>query len=140
MWQAIFLLASVYTWSSGNSYKHHAIKQILIIRDGLKKFSVDGRGDNQFYSCTGESILTWDVTDERNVIVFTYTFTSFDLVGLNYTQRVSTSSVVEAELTYRNSTHVSSTLKVSEVRTLFGYHVSCAGERKEITTVTNTSK
>jgi len=88
--------------------------------------------DNKMYSCTAEGILIWEIENEAETSVFTQSFSVHDSIGTNYTVRVSSSSVAEAVVTYKNSTHVSSTLKVSEVHSLLGHYVACAGERIEI--------
>ena len=96
--------------------------------------------DNAFYSCTAEGILIWDITDEMKNPVLTQSISMREPVGAHYTQVISgTTSIVEFELTSKNSTHVSASLEVYGIQPLIGYHVMCANE-KIIISRTNISK
>jgi len=88
--------------------------------------------DNKVYSCTVEDILICKIANDVDTSVFTQTFSAYNSIVANFTRRVTPLSVAQAEIIYRNSTHVSSTLRVSGVHSLLGYYVACAGERIEI--------
>jgi len=92
------------------------------------------RCDSKIYSCTAEGILILEIENDIEASGLTQAFSVHDPIGANYTRRVSPSSLAEAVITYTNSSHVRSTLKVSGINTLLGYHVACAGERIEIFT------
>ena len=73
--------------------------------------------------------MAWDIVDGMEISVGTQSFSIHDLIGLNYTQTIPPSSLMEVELTFKNITHVISTLKIYGIQTLQGYHVICGGDR-----------
>ena len=73
--------------------------------------------------------MTWDIVDEMEIIVAIDSFSIHDLIGSTYTQTLPPSSLLEAELTFKNITHVISTLKIYGIQALKGYHVLCGGDR-----------
>ena len=86
--------------------------------------------DKAFYCCTAEGILIWDVINELEIAVLTLSFSINEPIGANHTQMISpTTSIVEFELTSKNSTHVSASLEVYGIQPLIGYHVMCANEK-----------
>jgi len=90
--------------------------------------------DTKIYSCTAEDVLIWEIKNEVDTGVFIQSFSAHDSIGVNYTRRVTLSSIAEAELTYKNFSQLRGILKVSGVHTLLGHYVVCARERIEITT------
>ena len=84
--------------------------------------------------------MAWDIVDGMEISMFTQSFSIHDLIGLNYTQTLPPSSLVEAELTFKNITHVISTLKIYGIQNLQGYHVICGGDRILISPGTISSK
>ena len=85
--------------------------------------------ENAIYNCAAEHILTWDIYDEMDIILFTASFTIHDLIRLNYSETILSSSLVGAELILTNFTFVFITLKIYGIQALNGYHVYCGGDR-----------
>ena len=73
--------------------------------------------------------MAWDIVDGMEISVVTQSFSIHDLIGSNYNQTLPPSLLVEVELTFKNITHVISTLKIYGIQALKGYHVICGGDR-----------
>ena len=107
---------------------------VLIETRELYKISADTTcsANSAIYFCIAETFIVWDVRIGTESTLYTYSYTAFNPIGLNYTQSAN-AAVITTVLAFKNDSHIGSKIIINGIKALLGYSIICNGMKINLT-------